>query len=293
MRSVSAIGVALALSLSSFAVSQETRPTTHRAPRGIASRVTLPFEAGLLRAKAASDLSSPVLLRIVSPPDSMPQEAEVVGVIAGTYDISEFLERIDATPGVELPRMPIEIYSVIDSVGTQEVATGPFGRLKLWRGYGVLVAVAFAAWLLLPLVIVIRSRRPRQPEPPPPVPAAPVTTLDEIRSILALGPAASLPTDQRGRLELLLVRWMDERRDALGVALHERKQPPHVRIAALRRSPRFRDVMIAVERWLHAGIEPAEAEHIGDKLLDMIREIDAPESISSSVQGAIAKGGAQ
>lgn len=222
--------------------------------RGLAASIQHDASTTRLRAKPNQSPTSPLLVR-VSPATDKSQRIEFIGMVAGDYDLRDYLERDDGTPAALAP-MPIRIVSQLPpDHGTDVLGEGQTG-FSLRAHYRTILIAACAAWALVPgVVLVRRAMNKAKPAIAPPA-ITPPTIADELRAMLDAAGAAPLSTAERGRLELLLIHFWRERleRDnaAAPSSANSTSLDDHAReIAMLRDHPRTRATVLGLERWLH------------------------------------------
>lgn len=265
--------------------------------RGLAANIDFDSSSIRLRAKPNQSPTSPLLVR-VSPASDKSQRIEFIGVVAGDYDLRDYLERDDGTPASLAP-MPIHIVSQLPpDHGTDVLGEGQTG-FSLRAHYRTILIAAFAAWALVPVIVLVRramnKARPviARPAVPPP------TIADELRAMLDAAGAAPLSTSQRGRLELLLIHFWRERLErgesaAAPIAANTSDLADHAReIAMLRVHPRTRATVLGLERWLHRreGAPDADAAALlaefrnAELSIESVSTIPTPALVTASEKG--------
>jgi hypothetical protein len=281
--------------------------------RGIAGAIEITYSGGTLRAKAGQDASSPVLVRVVKAQDAAKQRIEFLGLVAGTYDLREHLELADGRPAPGLPAMPVRVVSKLPpQAGTDVVGLSDSG-FSISSYYRELAIAAGVVWLAIPVgVLVVRAMRRRaEPAPAPPPPPEP-TVAEQLRAMLDLAKTRGLGIDERGRLELLLLRFSADhlaRGEIARAAASSHPVPggsaPAVMtpglpanpldeqaaaIRALREHPETRPLVLAVERWLHGPGAPAQAATDAAAMLEAFRvsKLDRQSHASAGGDQALA-----
>lgn len=241
--------------------SQETAPESgkspaiSRAPRGATGSFELDSEAPI-RAKATSDLTAPILVRVA---EIAPKRyrIEYMGLVTGSHDLAPYLEQADGRTAAFANPIRVEVFTQLppnhgtDVFGLSEPSFG------IRAHYREALVVAAVAWVLVPAVVIgVRLARRRPAPPPAPAPREP--TLDErLFEVVDGARTRELSTDERGKLELLLFRVLREHVAAGSgaTAAHGASDSPAALAAAteaLRSDPTHGPVVRAVERWLHA-----------------------------------------
>lgn len=252
---ITATTMVMLASAGAYAAAQ---PEAKEAVRGLANSVEVAYPH---RLKARSDQTpaSPVLVRIEDMGGGK-QRIEFIGAVAGPFDLRDFVEREDGRPLEGLPSMPIRVVSNLppdhgtDLYGSESAAFD-------WRVHYREIAWTVAAlWVLTPVayVIIRRLRKPAAaPIAPPPPP--PETLEEQLARAIEGSDSGAMSVEERGRLELLLIRYFGQR---LGADL---SNDPGAALAELRRNSESAPLVLAVERWLHArqSGEAARAEASG------------------------------
>lgn len=252
-------------------------PAISRAPRGATGSFELDSEAPI-RAKATSDLTAPVLVRVA---EIAPKRyrIEYMGLVTGSYDLAPYLEQTDGRTAAFAKPIRVEVFTQLppnhgtDVFGLSEPSFG------IRAHYREALIVAAVAWVLVPAVVIgVRLARRRPAPPPAPAPREP--TLDErLFAVVDGARTRELSTDERGKLELLLFRVLREHA-ATGSgasAAHGGSDSPAALAAAteaLRSDPTHGPVVRAVERWLHARDEGDAREALA--AIDRLRANRAP-----------------
>jgi hypothetical protein len=224
-------------------------PALTEAVRGTAGAVEVDYPQGRLVAKAGQTPTSPVLVRVVAAEGSK-QRIEFMGVTAGTYDLRDFVQQQDGQPAAGLSHLPVRIVSHLPpSHGTDLFLVEDQG-FSLRAHYRELLIGAIIAWAGVPVIVLIRrALRKKPPEigtaPPPPAP----TIADQLRALLDAAAARPLSVDEQGALELLLFQFYTRELPAGASA------DPAQTIQLLRNQPQTREIVAAVEHWLHSRRE--------------------------------------
>lgn len=214
--------------------------------RGIAGAINVHYPSRL-RAKPSQTPNSPVLVRVLAGDVPGTQRVEFIGTVSGTYDLREFIEREDHGPIADLPAMTVRVVSQLppehglDLFGETDVA---FSLSAHYRE--VLIAMG-ALWLMVPAFFITRRLMRRVPEAAAVIAPPPRTLADDLRDMLDIAAKRPMTVPERGRLELLLLRFYRETAGAEGGG-----QPDLVgAVQRLREHAATRDIVLAVERWLH------------------------------------------
>jgi len=176
-----------------------------------------------------------------------------IGAVGGEYDVSEYLGLDDGSRPADLAPIPVRVESRLPPGHGTDVyglADPPFVLVGWYRKA---LAVIGAAWVGVPVVMLVR-RELRRLAVKPPAPPEPAPTLaDLLAPLLAAARERGLTVAERGRLELLMFRyWREHLRMAEGApdrVMHE-----------LRRRDDSGPLLTAVERWLHRPGQGAQSQ---------------------------------
>ncbi len=237
----------------SESASLASAPPLSRAPRGATGTLELSYDAAPLRAKPSSDLTAPVLVR-VNDITSKRYRVEYMGLVSGVYDLAPYLEQADGRPAIFATPLTVEIFTQLPPNHGTDVfglSAPSFGFRAHYRELLIAIAVL---WIAVPTVLVVRRFARKQPLAAI-QPIASTPTLEEQLFALAHeAKARVLSVDERGQLELMLLRTLRSHvadgRDALNTPATLSAQTE-----ALRRDASVGPVILAVERWLHAATE--------------------------------------
>lgn len=245
--------------------------------RGLAGRVDIEY-AHKLRARAEQSPLSPVLVRVTPIPNSTRQTIEFIGSVAGTFDLRDYVERQDGESAQDLAAIPITIVTrLLPDHGTDLYASNE--SWLNWRAhYRELLWALVVLWALAPVAyFVMRALRKRKPVEASAVAEAAITLEDRLRAALITSASRSLTIEERGQLELLVFRFLADRSEGIGVAGDD---PADV-LRAVRSHPETRDLVAALERWLHArGGEAGSAN--ASAALEAFRRTRLTEPLQSS-----------
>ncbi|MEY2796280.1 MAG: hypothetical protein RIR10_1996 [Planctomycetota bacterium] len=226
-----------------------------RAARGTTGAFELSYEPAPLRAKATSDLTAPILVRVSTLAPSR-YRIEYMGLVSGSYDLAPYLEQVDGRPAQFATPLFVEIFTQLPPNHGTDVFGLSAPSFGLRGHYRTLLIAVGAAWVLVPVaVIALRIARRKPPVPPAPIAREPSLS-ERLFAIVDDARTRELSTDERGRLELLLLQ-------TLRSAVQESSSSPAAIAAAteaLRRDAVHGPVLRAIERWLHAE-NAGEAQH--------------------------------
>lgn len=236
-RDITALGACTAV----YACASWVLAEPPRAARGSTGAIDIASTAPL-RAKAVRDATSPILAR-VNPLGGDRYRVEYIGAIEGTFDLATLIERSDGRAAEALPDLRVEIYSQLPPNHGTDVFGQSATGFSFAAHYSTFLWVVAAGWCAVPAYFIVRRALRAKPVPAPPPPREP-TAAERLLTIVAEARTRELDTNERGRLELLLLQ---ELRTTAG---------DHASLAAAIASLREDDasarIVRAVESWLHA-----------------------------------------
>ena len=228
--------------LSGWAVGSEPLAAT---TVGMEGTCFLPYDGPAIEAKEVDD-SAPLVVRI-SPVTSDDQaagyELHYIATRPGTYDLRDWLVRIDGRPLADIAPLRVKVVSVLpaDDDGTLASSRGP--ALPWFWPYRWLLVAGVAIWLG-PIVwgaVRMFRRRPLQPAASQSVPLA---LADQLRPLIAAALAGRLDSEDLARLELLLHRHWRRRLALEGCSADECLQK-------MRKHPDAGRLLSQLEEWLY------------------------------------------
>jgi hypothetical protein len=249
-------------------------PPVSRAARGTSGSFELSSETPI-RAKATSDLTAPILVRAS---EIAPKRfrIEYMGLVSGTYDLAPYLEQTDGRTAAFDTPLRVEVFTQLPPNHGTDVFGLSAPSFGLSARYRELLIGAAVAWVLVPAIVIgVRIARRRPAPEPTPAPRVP-TLAERLFEIVDGARTRELSTDERGRLELLLLRILREHVSAAGAPNAPGGAPitPAALAAAteaLRDDPAHGPVVRAVERWLHARDDGESREALA--ALDRLRGV--------------------
>lgn len=251
--------------------------------RGMVQTVEFEAAGSILQAIANQHRDSPVMVRLETlkknDDGTTRYRADIIGLIAGEYDLRDFLERRDGSE-LALTPIPVVVMSQLDNDGGVDLSTMSASPPLSPSRYRLIAVVLGLAWLSWPVVYLVR-RRSRNDEAIAPVISYRAPTLaDQLRPLVEQALDGSLSTRDQGRLELLMYAyWQKE--------LHIDGSPAYA-VSRVRRHARSCELLQTVERWLHAG--PHRADVTEDHLMRLLAPYRRAPAIS---EAAIANEGRQ
>ncbi len=217
-----------------------------------------------LRPRPANHRTAPVIVRVVNTwphGDAFRYDLEYMGLEPGSFDLRDYLERIDGEPLDDLPSIPVRIVTVLPEghVLPHELASSwPWlGSYRAW------VIAGFIVWVAGLLVLIFVGRRRR------------AGLNDEHRSQtfaellaprLAAAEAGELGTRQLAELERFLVEFW---RRKLGIS----DLAPGDLVLELRRHEEAGPLLVQLEQWIHSPHRDPDVKL--DSLLAPYRRFEA------------------
>jgi hypothetical protein len=245
--------VVLSLLLGSAALLAET--PTQRVGQPLEIR-EIYIPGGEVKAKPRRDRQPPLMVRVldVKPAkDGSRYDFEVQGLEAGTYNLADFLE---APAGTALPEIPLEITSALEP-GLVHPNKNEAGELPKLGGYRSTMIALVAAWCAGLVAIVLW--RKKKPVTDGAHADAAVPLAERLRPLVAAASKGELSSDERAKLERLVIgHWRERRPDIASL-------PPAEAMVKLRHDTDAAPLVLSLERWLHAPSSittPTEIEQL-------------------------------
>jgi hypothetical protein len=266
------VTIACALLLATATHAHQLAPTTDgRAPRGASGSIEITSVGVPIRAKPASDTTAPILVR-VTPLTSDRYRIEYLGLVSGHYDLAPYIEQVDGRAATTLGTIEVDVFTQLPPNAPTDVFGLDAPTFGISAYYRMILASVVAAWLVIPIVILIRRALRAKPVVMVTIEPKAPTTADLLFNAVDAARARELSIDERGRLELLLLQVL-------------RADNPHADLALvmteLRTDARTMSVVRAVERWLHAASEGERATALN--AIDALRSTrPATSSVSSA-----------
>ncbi len=213
-------------------------------------RVGLPLEireiyipGGEVKPKPRRSRQPPLMVRVleVKPAkDGFRYDFEVQGLEAGEHNLADFLE---APEGTQIPAIPLQITSALPP-GLVHPHPGEAGDLPALGGYRTKIIVLSSLWFAGFLAILFwRKKKPLDTAANA---EAPPSLAERLRPLVDAAAKNDLPSEDRAKLERLLIgHWRERRPDIASL-------PPAEAMLKLRTDPEASPLILALERWLHA-----------------------------------------
>lgn len=229
------------------AAQQTDAPVLSRAARGTTGTLEISYALAPLRAKATSDLSAPLLVR-VSEQAPTRYRIEYMGLVSGSYDLAPYLEQTDGRTAKFATPITIEIFTQLPPNHGTDVFGLSAPSFGIRGHYRTFLLAAGAIWILVPIAILALRLARRTPTPTPTPVLREPSLSERLFVIVDEARTREISVDERGRLELLLLQTL---RTAMGTACASPAALAEA-TASLRGDPTHGPVLRAVERWLHA-----------------------------------------
>jgi len=157
-------------------------------------------------------------------------EVRYVVNLPGEFDLTDYLKAADGRPIDDLPSFRVRgLTSLTKDIETRIREIEAVG-VHIWHGYYETLAALGVFWglWLVGLVFIGRPKREPQPLPPPPGPSI----AEQIEQYLRRLAEGALSTEERARLEVLLIaHWrgqLDLKRDRMAAACRRLQQSDSV-----------------------------------------------------------------
>ena len=199
------------------------------------------------------ELDTPIALRIagVYPHgDAFRYDIEYYGLEAGTFDLRDYLRRVDGSTTDGLPRLSVQIDSVL-SPGRVEPGRPPSGELPPGGGYRAWMAVAALAWLAGLWAILKLGRK--EGEVADGQLLRPMTLAERLQPLVKRAVRGELSHRQQADLELILIAYW---RKKLGLEASGAAQA----MAELKAHPEAGPLLSRLEEWLHRDRPAGEVD---------------------------------
>jgi hypothetical protein len=255
-----AASLAFAGAVAAIAPAQSTETTAiARAARGTVGSIEVTHRDAPLRAKALRDANAAVLVRVTSLGADR-YRIDFIGAVTGTYDLLPAIERADGRAPENLGPLTVEVFTQLPPNAGSDVFGLSAPGFDLAAHYTTALWAVGAAWAAIPAFFLIRRAMRRTPAPAPAEPTREPTTAELLFAAVDAARTRELTADERGQLELRLLRILRQGSPEGDVASA---------IAALRADARTRAIVRAVESWLHAPEGGDAARALGE--LDALR----------------------
>ena len=236
--------------------------------RGLTGHLVVVSEHGFVRGRPDLNLESPLLVRVANVRAESEgryiSELEFIGTDVGQFDLREVLVFDDGGPIDRLGPQMVEIVSNLSINAPSDVFLAEAPPVTIGGGYRAVLVLIAIAWILVPIMVVLRRlwRRP----PPPAQVIPPPTIAQKIAPLVEMAATRELTVAEQGRLELLLyAHWQEQ----LGLGL-DRVQA----VSQLRRHAVAGQLLRAVEAWLHA---PQRTHPSQREIADLLAPYLTPE----------------
>jgi len=189
-------------------------------------------------------LETPIALRIagVYPHgDAYRYDIEYYGLEAGTFDLRDYLRRVDGSTTDGLPRLTVQIDSVL-SPGRVEPNRPASGELPAVGGYRAWMAIAALAWLA-GLWAILKLGRKKDEAGAGEV-LLPMTLAERLQPLVKRAVHGELSRRQEADLELILIAYW---RKKLGLEARGAAQA----MKELKAHPEAGPLLTKLEEWLH------------------------------------------
>ncbi|HEX5445900.1 MAG TPA: hypothetical protein VFW87_18880 [Pirellulales bacterium] len=213
-------------------------------------QIVLP--GGELEAKPIESRQVPIVLRVVATHphgSAFRYDLEYHGLEPGRYDLGDYLQRKDGAAAAGLPKLPVEIVSLMPAgqILPADPAARPAPRLG---GYRLWLLLGMLAWFAGLLAILFARRRARLAQQR--AVERPLTLAERLRPLVTAAMNGRLSPQGTAEIERLLLSYWRHR-------LHLDDEDPRVAVTMLRDHEQAGALLRQVEAWLH---KPGAAEEV-------------------------------
>ncbi len=190
----------------------------------------------------------------------------------GTFDVSDYLVDASGRRPANLPQLSITVGSVLPKDHHGELFDTPSLPIDLQTPYRVWMTLAWSAWLLLLIPLVLQRhlrRRRRVIEKPQP------SAEERLRALLEHATTCELNPTEQVNLEKLLLQCWSERLQVKAERLIDT-------LDVLRQHPTAAEQVRCVERWLHAR----QGSLDGDVARELLSTLDKAQVPAVTTGGA-------
>lgn len=249
-----------------------------KAERGITGTFAFQYEGPSLRAKSLRDADTPLIVRIQRNESPSQYSVRFIGNVPGQFDLRDWLEHTDGSPLQSAQPMVVTIVSTLPNDPRSDLFEVDGFQPGFRGGYRLALVLIGMAWLGVPIV-VIASRiltRPKAIQTKSVV--TELSLADQLRPLVETAAQGQLSTNDKARLELLLLRYWRQEANLPYADMA-------VAITKLRTHSQAGPILAAVERWLHAENGVARPESVQDvlRLLEPFRSVPAQPADAPAV----------
>lgn len=229
----------------------------------------VPIEAKPVNEKA------PMVVRIASATpveNGTRYDLRYIGLEPGSYDLRQYLLRVDGSTTPTIPAIPVTIVGVLPEDHQGQLVAADSSPLRFLGAYKWAIIAVGVLWLatLVPLIFAKRKRVAVVIDIAPPPP----TLADRLRPLVQQAADGTLSAEGKGQLERLLLGHWRER-------LHLTDATMPDAMARLRQHREAGALLRALEDWLHRP--PGTAKVDVAAVLAPYRSIPAPAPATTEV----------
>ena len=242
---------------------------------GMAARIDqLVLPGTELEVKPLEGREVPVVVRITG---SYPHgtdyryDLEYYALEPGTYDLCAFLQRKDGSSLEDLPKVEVEIQSVLPP-GQVEPGALAARETNFFGGYQLLLVVGAVVWLAGLLAILFGGRKGRSAQAE--AESRPLSLADRLRPLVEDAMAGQLTEARQAELERTLIAFWRRRLDLDDLR-------PAEAMARLREHEEAGPLLIQLEKWLHRPGENRDVDVLA--LLEPYQNLPADDLTTEAV----------
>ena len=234
---------------------------------GMEGKVQTIIPGARLEAKPVDD-KAPLIVRIASAEEATGgtrYDIRYIGLEPGSYDLKQYLLRVDGSTNVPIPAIPVTVAGVLPETHDGKLVDTSGAPLRFLGAYKWAVIAVGVVWLasLYPLIFAKRKCAAVVVDATPPPPSL----ADRLQPLVQQAAEGKLSTEGKGQLERLLLSHWRERLQLADASMVEA-------LARLRQHREAGALLRALEDWLHRP--PGTANVDVAAVLAPYRSIPAP-----------------
>ncbi len=242
---------------------------------GMEGKVQVVISGARLEAKPV-DEKAPMIVRVASSTaveNGAQYDLRYIGLEPGSYDLAQYLFRIDGSTNVPVPSIPVTVAGVLPEDHKGQLAAVDGSPLRFLGAYKWLLIAVGVMWvaMLYPLIFARRKRASVIVETAPPPPSL----ADRLQPLVQQAAERTLSADGKSQLERLLLSHWRERLHLADASMVEA-------LTRLRQHREAGALLRALEDWLHRP--PGTANVDVAAVLAPYRSIPAPAPAATAAE---------